>query len=171
MDDLELIQPLLPDIRMKLHLGRIRSNTARVSSMIINDRHKLGQLMSAYRQTPFGVETRLENPLSKPMSVAEVAAKLDEFQPDNRSAFRNYLDHIVASKGQPRWVLPAYDLHSSGLLLLDGNHRAVATYLARRRFVVELRVLHGPLDRRILAPLKYWDGGVRRFWHRMSGSR
>lgn len=166
MSDLDSIEAFLPDIRMKLHLDRIDPETAQVSETMIEDRQALGRLMSAYRRTPFRVESGLGNPLSRPMSVAEVADSIGGFSQRNRLAFADYMERIKLSGEPPRWTLPAYDLGPAGLLLLDGNHRAVATYIAARRFTIELRVLHGPLDRRILPPLKHWDGGLRRFWRR-----
>ena len=50
--------------------------------------------------------------------------------------------------GKVRLLLPAYDV-KRGYLLLDGNHRAIATIRAGVDYDVELVVIHGPIDPRV----------------------
>ena len=64
-------------------------------------------------------------------------------------------------------VIPAYSLGGEDLLLLDGNHRATALALTGGRFVLRVRVLEAPVDRRYLFDLRHWDGGAQRFVRRL----
>lgn len=52
--------------------------------------------------------------------------------------------------------LPAYDVEP-GYLLLDGVHRSIATLRAGVEYDIELIVIHGPVDRRILADLAVFE--------------
>ena len=171
MSDLDRLVPYMPDIRLRLHLERLSPDEAYITSVRITDRDMLGSLLSAYRHTRRHVETRLSNPFSRPMTVADIADRLDAFTPANRAAFLAYVDEIVQTAAEPEWELPAYSLGNGRLFLLDGNHRAVATYLSGVPVNLKLLVLHAPVDRRILVALKYWDGGLRRFWRRLQRSR
>lgn len=49
-------------------------------------------------------------------------------------------------------VLPAYYVER-GYLLLDGNHRSIATLRAQVEYDVELAVVHGPIDPHVLRDL------------------
>jgi hypothetical protein len=55
-------------------------------------------------------------------------------------------------------LLPAYDVER-GYLLLDGAHRSIATLQANIDYCVELAVIHGPIDRRVLSDLAVFEGG------------
>ena len=48
--------------------------------------------------------------------------------------------------------LPAYDVER-GYLLLDGVHRSIATLRSGVEYDIELAVIHGPIDRHVLADL------------------
>jgi hypothetical protein len=54
--------------------------------------------------------------------------------------------------GKFNWTLPAYDV-ARGYLLLDGVHRSIAAQRARVEYEIQLAVIHGPIDRRVLADL------------------
>ncbi|NGP17758.1 hypothetical protein [Devosia aurantiaca] len=165
MTDLAALDPYLPDIRMRLHLDRLPASRGHTSRVLLSERQALGSMFSAYRRVGRKVETALDNPFSKPMTVRHIAESLDAFSPANRAAFLQYVQLLEHSKA-PRWVLPVYDLGMDGMFLMDGNHRAVALYMSDKPFEVELLVLHAPVDRRILIALKYWDGGLARLWQR-----
>ena len=82
-----------------------------------------------------------------PQSVASVAANLE---------LRTF--HAVQSSA-PRdkfLALPAYKLRSGTLLLLDGNHRVVATQVDGSTLSLALFVVCGPLDSVVLPDLGHW---------------
>lgn len=154
--------------QMRLHRDRIGPGAARYSLKTIEDHDALDTLFTCYRGTPAQVECSMKNPFAFPMRVKEVRERLDEFEPANRSAFMRYVTAFGQPDAQPiKMVLPAYGLGMDGFLLLDGNHRATAAAIARRPFHLTLAVLDGPVDRRILKDLKFWDGGLRRFGRRL----
>jgi hypothetical protein len=62
--------------------------------------------------------------------------KIEEHRPDARVEF----------------AVPAYNVRR-GYLLLDGNHRSIATVRAGVEYNIELRIIHGPIDRRVLPDL------------------
>jgi len=126
MSNLDAITRFMPDIRMRLHLDRLKPHSAHTSLVRIDDHERLGAVFSAYRRVGRRVETALDNPLSIPMTVAEVAGMLDTFSASNRAAFLDYCEKLKHEPVLPLWTLPAYDLGGGQLFLLDGNHRAVA---------------------------------------------
>ena len=54
--------------------------------------------------------------------------------------------------GRFNWTLPAYDV-ARGYLLLDGAHRSIATERAKVEYEIQLAVIHGPIDHRVLTDL------------------
>jgi hypothetical protein len=107
----------------------------------------------------------MKYPWVSPMTVRDVRQRLGEFTPANRDAFLAYASQF-STQGNVELTLPAYGLGSNGYLLLDGNHRATAIAMCDIPFEMSLAILDGPVDRRILRDLKFWDGGVRRFARR-----
>lgn len=153
--------------QMRLHRDRIPKGAARYSLEAIDDRQALDALFTCYRGTPTQVECSMKNPFAFPMRISEVRRRLDEFEPANRAAFECYVASFSGAGDEPvEMVIPAYALGEDGFLLLDGNHRATAAAIAGRPFRVTLATLHGPVDRRILKDLKFWDGGFKRFGRR-----
>jgi hypothetical protein len=59
-------------------------------------------------------------------------------------------------KGAVQLLLPAYDVER-GYLLLDGAHRSIATLRAGVEYDVQLAVIHGPIDRRVLRDLAVFE--------------
>lgn len=154
--------------QMRLHRDRIPAAMAHYELVIIEDHRALDELFTCYRGTPTQVECSMKNPFAFPMRVSEVRERLDEFEPANKSAFERYVAAFSDPGHEPiEMVLPAYGLGKHGYLLLDGNHRATAAAIAHRPFRLTLAVLAGPIDRRILRDLKFWDGGLRRFGRRI----
>jgi hypothetical protein len=155
-----------PGIQLRLHLDRIPAALGSVSAVRTRDRQDLGSLFTAYRATGRKVEASMNNPWARPMRIAELASRLDQFDPLNRKAFEHYRDTFAAATAPIRLEAPAYDLGRDGYLLLDGNHRIAALFMADIPFELTLVVLHAPVDRKILVDLRYWDGGLRRFFNR-----
>ena len=154
--------------QMRLHRDRIPAGAARYSLEIVEDLQTLDALFTCYRGTPTQVECSMKNPFAFPMRVREVRGRLDEFEPANKSAFDRYVTAFGEAGGETiDMVLPTYGLGADGYLLLDGNHRATAAAIAGRPFRLTLAVLNGPVDRRILKDLKFWDGGLKRFGRRL----
>ncbi|WMT89073.1 hypothetical protein [Pelagibacterium sp. H642] len=154
--------------KMRLHRDRIPEGAARYSLETIDDRQALDALFTCYRGTPTQVECSMKNPFAFPMRISEVRRRLDEFEPANRAAFERYVAAFNAVGDEPiEMVIPAYALGKEGFLLLDGNHRATAAAIAGRPFRLTLATLNGPVDRRILKDLKFWDGGLKRFGRRL----
>jgi hypothetical protein len=58
--------------------------------------------------------------------------------------------------GPVQLTLPAYDVER-GYLLLDGAHRSIATVRAGVEYNVELAVIHGPIDQRVLRDLAVFE--------------
>jgi hypothetical protein len=153
---------------MRLHVDRIPAAQEHYRLVTISDPRALEALMTCYRATPRKVECSMKNPFVSIMSVADVGRRLDEFTPANRAVFLDYLAGFTASKKPIDLMVPAYGLGPDGFLLLDGNHRVTAAVLSGKPVSVTLAVLDGPIDRRILWDLRFWDGGFRRFARRIA---
>ena len=104
-------------------------------------------------------------PWAYPLRVGEVAERLAEIPMPERARFLP--DRFLRNGLPEEVVVPAYGLGGNELLLLDGNHRATALALTGRPFVLKLRVLEAPIDRRYLFDLRHWDGGPQRFIRRL----
>ena len=155
-----------PGIQLRLHYERIPAGQASVEWREIRDRVALGGLFTAYRATGKQVEVRMANPWARPMRISDIAARLGEFPVGNRGAFQAYRDRFTQADQPISVEAPAFDLGVHGLLLLDGNHRTTALFMAGRPFVLRLAVLRAPISRRVLIDLKYWDGGWRRWFNK-----
>jgi hypothetical protein len=145
---------------MRLHSERLKPGQASYFRHVITEFDELNALYTSYRATKSRVAASIANPFAKPMRVREVAARLSQYDPANFAVFNRYTTQFVSSEAPPVVEVPAYSLQNCGFLLLDGIHRAVALARAHRAFQLFLVVLDGPLDRRILIDLKYWDGGL-----------
>lgn len=94
-----------------------------------------------------GLPCDYDSPGAKPQSLAAAA--------QNALLLRR---HDVSSDvpSDPRLEVPAYRLGAGGLLLLDGNHRAVACVVAGVDQAVTAYVVEGPLDGAVLPDLVHW---------------
>jgi hypothetical protein len=92
---------------------------------------------------------------AKPMSVAEVAARLSEFsfaRQDKISALRRALP-----LGTISLRLAVYRVGKKSFVLLDGNHRAVAALMSGMPATrLCLDVVYGPRDADALPDLIHW---------------
>lgn len=88
------------------------------------------------------------DPGAQPQSVVSVAES-----PELRSHHSVYND----APNEQLLVLPAYKLSNDSLLLLDGNHRVVATHIAGVTLSLEVFAICGPLDRVVLPDLVHWS--------------
>jgi hypothetical protein len=157
------------ETQMRLHEERIPAAARRYSLHHIRDAAELDLLFTCYRSTRNKVDCSMKNPFAQPMRIKDVRERLVEFAPGNRYAFWDYVDAFSRDPWAPiQLTLPAYGLSKHGFLLLDGNHRATAASISRRPLEVTLAVLEGPIDRRILVDLKFWDGGLLRFKRQVS---
>lgn len=144
-----------------LHLEALPRDVE-IATVTVREARALGGLFTTCRRTRRHVETSLANPFSRPMSVEEVADALGLFTPDHRRVFERYLRQFIRQDAPVRLDVPAYDLGRGRHLLLDGEHRVTALYMADVPCDVRLAVLRGPVDRRIFPDLRYWDGGLLR---------
>lgn len=156
---------------MRLHSDRIGPADADYRLETLSRLEELDPVYTCYRATRNRVECSMKNPFVVPMTVADIRRRLDEFPSANRAAFLDYVARFTHQAGPLELTLPAYGLGEAGYLLLDGNHRATAVAIAGRPFTITLAVLDGPIDRRILRDLKFWDGGWRRFARRIKAGR
>lgn len=151
---------------MRLHLERMPSDT-RIEFRRITDRNELGRLFTSCRATARRVERPISHPFARPLRIHGVAARMDEYSNSNRGRFLALVDYFKNSTDPIALRLPAYRLADGDALLLDGNHRATALWMSGEPIDVTLAMLCGPIDRRMLIDLKYWDGGWRRFLNRI----
>lgn len=158
-----------PGIAVRLHPERIREGDARIWTRLVTDRDELGDFFTASRATRTRMIVRLGAPFSYPLRIREMVARMGETTPSFQAPFDVIQDDLAASGGVPAIEIPAYDLGEDGVLLLDGNHRAVALYRSQKRFRLTLSMLSAPVDRRILTDLRYFDGGLKRFARRLRG--
>lgn len=152
-----------------LRLEALPAEGTRIETVTVNRARALGDLFTPCRRTRRRVETGLTNPFSRPMSVEEVADALGLFAPDHRRVFERYLRQFSHADTPVRLDVPAYDLGRGRLLLLDGEHRVTALFMADVPCQVRLAVLHGPIDRLIFPDLRYWDGGFLRMFRQPIG--
>lgn len=94
-----------------------------------------------------------------PLSVPDVAKRLDEFCQQRRSRIACYAKRIQNGEEGP-FEFPAYALPNGQFMLLDGNHRLVALQKSGIIASVALHVVHGPFDQNILADLWRWQNSA-----------
>jgi hypothetical protein len=152
-----------PDIQMRLHPDRIPDTEARVVQRVITDKSEIAPLFTAFRATRHQAVVPFKTPFAYPMRIRELVERFAETKPSFRASFEAMRLSLMATPGAIDIEIPAYDLGSGDLLLLDGNHRATALYLGDRPFTLRITTLSAPVDRRYLITLKHWDGGLRRF--------
>jgi hypothetical protein len=158
---------VFPEIQVRLHPERIAPRHTRILHRDISSTEELGELFSGFRATKQRVLVKLGHPLSYPMRIKELVARMENTPLRFRARFESMRDHYQ-HHGVPEVVeIPAYGLGGGEYFLLDGNHRATGLYLAGLPFKLRLRVLGAPVDRRFLIDLKYWDGGLQRFVKRI----
>ncbi len=154
-----------PGILLRLHSNRIPPHTARVSTRELRSAAEVFRLFSAFRATPQDMFVRPTARGARQLRIGEVVDRLEEVPMPERARF---LPDRFLQDGVPEAVVvPAYDLGGEDLLLLDGNHRATALALTGMPFVLTVRVLEAPVDRRYLFDLRHWDGGPKRFVQRL----
>jgi hypothetical protein len=156
-----------PDISLRLHPERIADHEVSIERRQFTSPAELGEFYTAFRATHHRVEAALANPFARPLKVKELVARIDEHCDVVRTSFLSMRDYFIAEGKHQRIEVPAYDLGSEGYLLLDGNHRTTGLYMAGVPFTLTLSVLKAPVDRRNLIDLKYWDGGLNRFFNRI----
>jgi hypothetical protein len=88
----------------------------------------------------------------------DLAVTIDQAAKTNFNHPWKFEDRINRHRpsGRVELQLPAYDVER-GYLLLDGNHRSIATLCAGVEYKIELVVIHGPIDRRVLADLAVFE--------------
>ena len=156
-----------PDISLRLHPERIADREVSIERRQFTSPTELGEFYTAFRATHCRVEATLVNPFARPLKVKDLVARIDEHSDVVRTSFLSMRDYFIAEGKHQRIEIPAYDLGSDGYLLLDGNHRTTGLYMAGVPFTLTLSVLKAPVDRRNLIDLKYWDGGLNRFFNRI----
>lgn len=85
-------------------------------------------------------------PGAKPLSVATAAR--------NQRLLKLY--RILPTAPTEHIVAPAYQLPTSAILLLDGNHRAVSSQRAASNIQVIAFVINGPINEQVLPDLAHW---------------
>jgi hypothetical protein len=154
-----------PGILLRLHSSRIPPDQARVSTRELRTPAEVSRLFSVFRATRWRMFVGSGVPWASPLRIGELVARLDEVTMPEHARFLP--DRFLQDGLPPEVVVPAYSLGGEDLLLLDGNHRATALALTGGPFVLKVRVLEAPVDRRYLFDLRHWDGGSRRFLRRM----
>lgn len=160
-----------PDIALRLHADRIRPDEQTSAIVKITDARTVSRLYTAFRATPRQAGVSLGRPCADPMTVADFARRITEFDERTQSAVASLTEHFRSIDHVITLRVPAYALGRGSFLILDGNHRTTALFLSGRRFVLELDSLFAPVDRRYLIDLKYFDGGLRRFISRARRGR
>ena len=154
-----------PGILLRFHSSRIPPDQAGVSTRILRTPSEVNRLFSVFRATRRRMFVGSGVPWASPLRIGDLVARLNEVTMPEHARF---LPDRFLHDGLPQEVVvPAYSLGDEDLLLLDGNHRATALALTGGPFVLKVRVLEAPVDRRYLFDLRHWDGGSRRFLSRL----
>jgi hypothetical protein len=157
-----------PGILLRLHSNRIPPEQVRITTRELHRSEEVFALFSVFRATRRRMFVGSGVPWAYPLRVGEVVERLANVPMPERARF---LPDKFLREGLPKEVVvPAYSLGGEDFLLLDGNHRAAALALTGRHFVLKVRVLEAPVDRRFLYDLRHWDGGSRRFVSRLKAS-
>lgn len=89
-----------------------------------------------------------------PVRVGQVADDIERWS-NKKAGIQCYVNKF-RSEELINATVPGYALGNDNTLLLDGNHRAVALVRTGRPFLLNIKVIEGPINPAILPDLAHW---------------
>lgn len=141
-------------VRVKLDWPRVVNDELKIDVHHTSSLNEVRTFFMPWYADDNRTELRYDCDYAKPVTVGDVADDLDRW-PQRTLPIAEYVKDMC-SDGAQGLVLPTYALPNDRLLLLDGNHRAVALVVAQIPFSVRLLIVRGPIEPTMLPDLKHW---------------
>ncbi|MFJ8912609.1 hypothetical protein [Amycolatopsis sp. NPDC102389] len=143
------------DIRVKLDWQRVAEECV-VEERFTCSREELGQLCTVWYVDEFGRDAGYDYEGARPLRVSEVEITEATWPPARASMIAALRRDYASADSTVTLTLPAY-LVGGEVVLLDGNHRAAAAYLAEADTCLRLYLLSGPTDSEVLPDLGHYS--------------
>lgn len=144
-------------VRVMLAWERLGSPEFGVTATYSRSPRLLGAMFTVWYAGPDGADADCWS-AARPLRVAE-AGRTEPSWPAERARRIAGFERAFREAPEPaRLVLPAFALGQGALLLLDGNHRAVAAHRAGVPVRLLVYALRGPLREEILPDLRHHVG-------------
>lgn len=133
-----------------------------VSECTVEERYscshkELGELYTVWYADESGRDTGHDHQGARPLRVSEVAFTEATWPPARAFTIAALRREYASADSPVRLTLPGYRVGDE-VVLLDGNHRAAAAYLAEVDLRILLCVLRGPTDSGMLPDLRHHEG-------------
>ena len=143
-------------IRARIDWARLERAEFTVHDEYSASSERLGELWTVWYVGPDGMAAEYRDASARPLRVRDVGASEPLSRDASRRARLARLRASFMATAEPAVLtLPGFRLPGDEVLLLDGNHRAVAAHLARVPVRLLLFLLHGPLTPVLLPDLEH----------------
>ena len=115
----------------------------------------LGSLFTVWYIGPDGGYRAYLDPDARPLRVRDHRDARSSWPAHRARKIDDLVTQFKAADQPVQLVLPAYALPGNEMVLLDGNHRAVAAYLTDVPVRTMVFALHGPVDEAVLPDLRH----------------
>ncbi|OXM54889.1 hypothetical protein [Amycolatopsis alba] len=142
-------------IRAKLDWRRVAAECA-VEERYSRSRKELGELCTVWYADGSGHDAGYDHQGSRPLRVSEAAVTEASWPRARATTIAALRREYVRADRPVHLALPGYRVGDE-VVLLDGNHRAAAAYLADADTRLLLYILRGPTDSGMLPDLRHYS--------------
>ncbi|MFI9454677.1 hypothetical protein [Amycolatopsis sp. NPDC052450] len=142
-------------VRAKLDWQRVVDECV-VEERYSRSRKELGELCTVWYADESGRDARYDHPGARPLRVSEVAITEASWPRARASMIAALREQYTRTARPVQLTLPGYRVGDE-VVLLDGNHRVAAAYLADADTRFILYLLCGPTDSGMLPDLRHYS--------------